>query len=135
MPGQMFRQPVHEQIEQLPADLVQSVRTLSLRLHPGTSAMGILWLTLTLAVMLILAAGKHHTGKQLDNPVLLTEGRVTLVDALLAGAVLVGLVLNALLGWWWADPMASLVQKIRDGFRFFKANGSAKPETPIDLLH
>jgi hypothetical protein len=105
----MFRQPVHEQIEQLPADLVQSVRTLSLRLHPGTSAMGILWLTLTLAVMLILAAGKHHTGKQLDNPVLLTEGRVTLVDALLVGAVLGGLVLNALLGWWWADPMASLI--------------------------
>ena len=60
---------------------------------------------------------------------------MTLVDALLAGAVLVGLVLNALLGWWWADPMASLVQKIRDGFRFFKAIGSAKPETPIDLLH
>ena len=38
-----------------------------------------------------------------------TEGRVTLVDAYLAGAVLVGLALNASLGWWWADPLAGLV--------------------------
>jgi divalent metal cation (Fe/Co/Zn/Cd) transporter len=49
------------------------------------------------------------TGQQLNNEVLLTEGRVTLVDAYLAGAVLVGLILNAFLGWWWADPLASLV--------------------------
>jgi hypothetical protein len=38
-----------------------------------------------------------------------TEARVTLVDAYLAGAVLVGLILNALFGWWWADPIAGLV--------------------------
>ena len=35
--------------------------------------------------------------------------RVTVVDAYLAGAVLVGLVLNTVLGWWWADPLAGLV--------------------------
>ena len=40
---------------------------------------------------------------------LLTEARVTLIDAALAAAVLAGLVLNALLGWWWADPLAGLV--------------------------
>jgi len=34
---------------------------------------------------------------------------VTLIDAYLAGAVLIGLSLNALFGWWWADPLASLV--------------------------
>jgi divalent metal cation (Fe/Co/Zn/Cd) transporter len=34
---------------------------------------------------------------------------VTLVDACLAAAVLVGLTLNAELGWWWADPLAGLV--------------------------
>jgi hypothetical protein len=43
--------------------------------------------------------GKHRTGKPLDNPVLLTESRVTLVDAYLAASVLVGVALNALLGW------------------------------------
>lgn len=59
--------------------------------------------------MLLLAFGKRMAGQQLKNEVLLTEGRVTLVDAYLAGAVLLGLVLNALFGWWWADPLASLV--------------------------
>ncbi len=48
-------------------------------------------------------------GPELDNPVLRTEGRVTLVDAVLATAVLTGLVLNAGVGWWWADPLAGYV--------------------------
>jgi hypothetical protein len=47
--------------------------------------------------------------RALGNPVLLTEGRVTTIDGLLAVAVLVGLVLNAIFGWWWADPLAALV--------------------------
>ena len=63
----------------------------------------------TLIAMLLLAWGKYQTGKALNNPVLQTEARVTLVDAYLAGAVLVGLVLNALFGWWWADPLGGLV--------------------------
>jgi divalent metal cation (Fe/Co/Zn/Cd) transporter len=41
--------------------------------------------------------------------VLQTEGRVTLIDGILATAVLLGLVLNAALNWWWADPTAGYV--------------------------
>jgi divalent metal cation (Fe/Co/Zn/Cd) transporter len=41
--------------------------------------------------------------------VLRTEGRVTLIDGILASAVLLGLVLNAATGWWWADPAAGYV--------------------------
>jgi divalent metal cation (Fe/Co/Zn/Cd) transporter len=89
--------------------LAQAGYTLYAGRHPGASLGGILWLTATLLAMLLLAWGKHVTGKRLDYPVLLTEGRVTLVDGYLAGAVLVGLVLNALFGWWWADPVAGLV--------------------------
>jgi divalent metal cation (Fe/Co/Zn/Cd) transporter len=59
--------------------------------------------------MFALAAGKARTGAALNNPVLRTEGRVTLVDGLLAVAVLAGLVLNATVGWWWADPLAGYV--------------------------
>jgi divalent metal cation (Fe/Co/Zn/Cd) transporter len=59
--------------------------------------------------MFALAAGKARTGQALGNPVLQTEGRVTLIDGLLATAVLAGLVLNATAGWWWADPLAGLV--------------------------
>lgn len=77
--------------------------------RPGQSLLGIGWTAASLVVMLALAYGKSRTGKALGNPVLQTEGRVTLVDAYLAGAVLLGLSLNAGFGWWWADPLAGLV--------------------------
>ena len=53
--------------------------------------------------------GKARVGQALGDPVLTTEGRVTLVDGILAAAVLLGLVLNAAAGAWWADPLAALV--------------------------
>jgi divalent metal cation (Fe/Co/Zn/Cd) transporter len=59
--------------------------------------------------MFMLAAGKARTGRALNNPVLRTEGRVTMIDGVLAVAVLLGLTLNAGLGWWWADPAAGYV--------------------------
>jgi divalent metal cation (Fe/Co/Zn/Cd) transporter len=59
--------------------------------------------------MFALAVGKARTGKALDNPVLKTEGQVTLIDGLLATAVLLGLLLNSLAGLWWADPAAGYV--------------------------
>ena len=89
--------------------LAQAAFTLLTGAHPGQSPGGIAWLAATLVVMLLLAWGKLATGRQLANPVLLTEARVTLIDGILAAAVLVGLLLNVLFGWWWADPLAGLV--------------------------
>ena len=77
--------------------------------HPHHSVPGIIWTAMTAAVMFALAAGKARTGRALANPVLRTEGRVTLIDGILATAVLAGLALNAALGWWWADPAAGYV--------------------------
>jgi divalent metal cation (Fe/Co/Zn/Cd) transporter len=88
---------------------VQSVWTLLTEVHPTPSPLGIVWLVVTCAVMLALAWGKSVTGRKLGNLVLTTEARVTLIDAALAGAVLIGVGLNALFGWWWADPLAGLV--------------------------
>jgi hypothetical protein len=73
------------------------------------SPAGIAWTALTAAVMFALARGKHRTGTALGNPVLITEGRVTLIDGALAAAVLAGLILSTALGWWWADPAAGYV--------------------------
>jgi len=89
--------------------LVQSAYVLLANVHARPSPGGIAWLALTVAVMLALAYGKRETGTKLGNAVLVTEARVTLIDALLAFAVLVGLAVNARFGWWWADPIAGLV--------------------------
>jgi divalent metal cation (Fe/Co/Zn/Cd) transporter len=59
--------------------------------------------------MLLLTRVKLATGRQLGNLALTTEARVTLIDAVLAGAVLIGVGLNALFGWWWGDPLAGFV--------------------------
>ncbi len=89
--------------------LVQSTVVLAAGYRPRHSVLGIAWTAVTAAVMFALAAGKARTGRALGNPVLATEGRVTLVDGILATAVLLGLTLNAALGWWQADPAAGYV--------------------------
>jgi divalent metal cation (Fe/Co/Zn/Cd) transporter len=89
--------------------LAQSTVVLAASYHPRHSVPGIIWTAVTAIVMFALASGKARTGRALDNPVLLTEGRVTMIDGILAAAVLLGLVLNAALGWWWADPVAGYV--------------------------
>jgi divalent metal cation (Fe/Co/Zn/Cd) transporter len=92
---------------------------LAARYHPHRSLAGIVWTSTTAVVIFALAAGEDTTGRKLNNPVLRTEGRVTLVDGLLATAERAGLVLNAALGWWWADPAAGyviLVYGIKEGW-------------------
>jgi divalent metal cation (Fe/Co/Zn/Cd) transporter len=89
--------------------LAQAVYTLIAGTHPNHSPVGIVWLAVTFAIMLVLARAKGQSGRALGNAVLVTESRVTFIDALLAGAVMLGLMLNAVFGWWWADPLAGLV--------------------------
>lgn len=94
---------------------VQSTVVLAIHFEPRHSAVGMAWTLATAVVMFTLAAGKESTGQALGNPVLRTEGRVTFVDGVLATAVLVGLVLNAFAGWWWADPVAGYVLLVYAG--------------------
>ena len=88
---------------------IQSTIVLIIGFHPHHSPLGIAWTGVTAAVMFGLAFGKARTGAALDNPVLRAEGRITMIDGILATAVLVGLVLNAGAGWWSADPLAGYV--------------------------
>jgi divalent metal cation (Fe/Co/Zn/Cd) transporter len=87
----------------------QSIYVLVTAAHPHHSLVGIVWLALTAAAMFVLAAAKRRTGRALGNRVVQTEARVTLIDGLLATAVLLGLTLNAAAGLWWADPAAAFV--------------------------
>jgi divalent metal cation (Fe/Co/Zn/Cd) transporter len=87
----------------------QSTYVLVAQSHPRRSLLGIVWLGLTAVAMFALAAGKRETGRALGNRVLQTEAQVTVIDGLLATADLAGLIVNAALGWWWADPAAAFV--------------------------
>jgi divalent metal cation (Fe/Co/Zn/Cd) transporter len=87
----------------------QTLVTLALDVRPQSSPSGIAWLAATCVVMFCLAAAKARTGRELDSRVLQAEAKVTVVDGSLAAAVLLGLVLNTTLGWWWADIAGGVV--------------------------
>jgi divalent metal cation (Fe/Co/Zn/Cd) transporter len=89
--------------------VVQSAVALYSGARPAPSRSGAIWLAATVVAMLLLARGKLLIGRALGNSVLLAESRVTLIDAALAAAVLLGVGLNAVFGWWWTDPLAGLV--------------------------
>ncbi|MGA2433196.1 MAG: cation transporter [Acidimicrobiales bacterium] len=88
---------------------VQSTVVLAVGFRPRHSPIGIAWTAATALAMCGLATGKARIGAVLNNPVFKAEGRVTMIDAILATAVLVGLLLNTFAGWWWADPLAGYV--------------------------
>jgi divalent metal cation (Fe/Co/Zn/Cd) transporter len=89
--------------------LIQTAVVLADDHHASTSRLGITWTAITAVVMFALAYGKKRTGAALENPVLISEGRVTFIDGVLAVAVLLGLTLNAAFGAWWADPASGLI--------------------------
>jgi divalent metal cation (Fe/Co/Zn/Cd) transporter len=87
----------------------QAIVTVVAGVRPGSSPLGIAWLCATVVVMFSLAAAKLRVGRALDHIVLQTEAKVTMIDGVLAASILLGLVLNAALGWWWADITGGVV--------------------------
>jgi divalent metal cation (Fe/Co/Zn/Cd) transporter len=87
----------------------QALVSLLADVQPYSSPVGIAWLGATAVVMFGLAYGKAATGRALEHRVLQAEAKVTVVDGALATATLLGLTLNAALGWWWADLAAGAV--------------------------
>ena len=74
---------------------------------PGESIWGIVYLSITAVVMFGLAIAKRRTADGLDSDPLRSEATVTFLDGALSISTLLGLALNAYLGWWWADPLAA----------------------------
>ena len=73
------------------------------------STVGIVLAAVSLAVMPVLSAAQRRAGRELGSVSAVSDSKQTLLCTYLSAAVLVGLVLNAALGWWWADPIAALV--------------------------
>ena len=88
---------------------VESIRDLAGAHHPGTSWVGIGLAAVTVVTMPLLARAKRNVGRQLNSSATVQEAAQNQLCAYLSVALLVGLLLNALAGWWWADPAAALV--------------------------
>jgi divalent metal cation (Fe/Co/Zn/Cd) transporter len=88
---------------------VEAVRSLAIADHPDASWVGIGLSVVTLATMPPLARAKSRVADRLGSSATKSESRQTLLCAYLSAALLCGLALNALAGWWWADPVTALV--------------------------
>lgn len=88
---------------------VDAGRGLLARERPDESPIGILIAAGSLIVMPVLARAKRRVAAQLGSSALTAEARQTDICWYLSAILLAGLALNALAGWWWADPVAALV--------------------------
>jgi divalent metal cation (Fe/Co/Zn/Cd) transporter len=88
---------------------VESVRDLVGGHHPAASWVGIGLAAFTAPTMPLLARAKRRVGRKLNSSAAVSESNQNMLCAYLSIALLVGLSLNALAGWWWADPAAALV--------------------------
>jgi divalent metal cation (Fe/Co/Zn/Cd) transporter len=86
----------------------EAIRDLAGGHRPDASWVGIALSVVTLATMPPLAAAKRRVGDQLGSSATSSESRQTMLCAYLSAALLVGLLANATLGWWWADPLVAL---------------------------
>ena len=88
--------------------LVDALRTLVTRAEPEASTIGIAIAIGSLIVMPLLARAKRRVAVALESGALRAEARQTELCTWLSAILLAGLLLNATVGWWWADPVAAL---------------------------
>ncbi|MGH9502083.1 MAG: cation transporter [Terriglobales bacterium] len=89
--------------------LYESVSNLIKRLAPEPSIAGIILACVSLIVMPILARAKRRVGSELGSTAMNADARQTDFCVYLSAILVVGLLFNAALGWWWADPVSALV--------------------------
>ena len=88
---------------------VDSAWTLATGVAAGHSRAGIVLAAVSLAVMPVLSAAQRRAGRELGSASAVADSKQTLLCSYLSGVLLLGLLLNALLDWYWADPLAALV--------------------------
>jgi divalent metal cation (Fe/Co/Zn/Cd) transporter len=88
---------------------VEAARSLLSGSEPDASWIGIGLAAVTAPTMPVLARWKTRLGRELGSAATVSEGAQNMLCAYLSVALLVGLGANALLGWWWADPLTAIV--------------------------
>lgn len=111
-----------------------SVLALVGRTDAQHSTIGIVLTALSVIIMPFLSLAERRAGRELGSATAVADSRQTLLCTYLSAAVLVGLVLNSLLGWWWADALAGLVIAafaLREGVEAWRGDACA---TSVGML-
>jgi divalent metal cation (Fe/Co/Zn/Cd) transporter len=104
----------------------ESVRSLVTGAEPESSPVGIALTAVSLVVMPMLARRKREVGRAMGSRAVEVDSQQTWACVYLSVVVLVGLLLNTLFGWWWADPVAALIVVVflvREGREALEAEG------------
>jgi divalent metal cation (Fe/Co/Zn/Cd) transporter len=88
---------------------VDSVLALVGLQEPRHSPIGIGLAAVSLVVMPVLSLAQRRAGRELGSLSAVADSKQTLLCTYLSAVLLAGLLLNAIAGWWWADPIAALV--------------------------
>jgi len=108
----------------------ESVRALAGGAEPDASPLGIGLARASLAVMPFLSWAQRRTGRQLGSNAVVADGTQTMLCTYLSAVLLCGLILNATLGWSWADPIAGLViaaVAFKEGIGAWRGRGCCAP--------
>ena len=98
------------------------------------STVGIVLAAVSLIVMPVLSWFERRTGRELGSATAIADSKQTLLCAYLSGALLLGLLLNSLLGWAWADSIAALViagWAIKEGIEAWRGDACAVPVSAL----
>ncbi|WP_426498262.1 cation diffusion facilitator family transporter [Streptomyces sp. D54] len=109
---------------------VDAVRTLAGTGEAEPSALGIVIAALSLAVMPFLSAAQRRAGREIGSASAVADSKQTLLCTYLSAVLLVGLLLNATLGWTWADPVAALAiagLAVKEGREAWRGKGCCAP--------
>jgi len=114
--------------------VIDSARALLGGNEARTSTVGIVLAAVSLAVMPLLSAAQRRAGRELRSASAVADSKQTLLCTYLSAVLLVGLVLNATLGWSWADPIAALViaaVAVREGLEAWRGEDCCSPAAAL----
>lgn len=112
----------------------EAVRALAAGHEPDVSPVGIALASASLVIMPFLSWAQRRTGRALGSNAVVADSTQTLLCTWLSAALLSGLLLNALLGWSWADPVAGLVIAaiaVREGVQAWRGEGCCAPAAGV----
>ncbi|MFD6177220.1 MULTISPECIES: cation transporter [unclassified Isoptericola] len=110
---------------------VDAAHTLLGAAEPDHSPVGVVLAAVSVAVMPFLSWFERRTGRELGSASAVADSKQTLICTYLSAVLLLGLVLNAALGWSWADPLAALVIAgfaVKEGVEAWRGDGCCTPQ-------